>query len=87
MHTYILIFPRRGGGAWMRCFRLPLVWKIAADAPPLAPAAELNQKCILASELFTYRCMIMISRLIRDKIRRRPPPSFGALEVTCFFPR
>lgn len=83
MHTYILIFPRRAGGAWMRCFRLPLVWKKSSRCPP---GAELIQKCIFASELFTYRCMIMISRLIRDKIRRRRP-SFGALEVTCFFPR
>lgn len=33
MHTYILIFPHRAGGARLRCFPLPLVWKKAGDAP------------------------------------------------------
>lgn len=73
----------------------PCRWRVDAMFPSASrvekssrcpPGAELIQKCIFASELFTYRCMIMISRLIRDKIRRCRP-SFGALEVTCFFPR
>lgn len=51
----------------------------------MPPRAELIQKCIFASELFTYRWMIMISRLICDKICRSRS-SFGALEGTCFFP-
>lgn len=40
-----------------RRLRLSLMWK----------SSRLIQKCILASELFTYRCMIMIPRLICDK--------------------
>lgn len=84
MHTYILIFPHRAGGAWNAMFPSPSRVEKKQQMPPRG--AELIQKCIFASELFTYRRMIMISRLIRDKTRRRCP-SFGALEVTCFFPR
>lgn len=73
----------RAGGAWMLCFWPPLSLSCGKAAD--APGAELIQKCIFASELFTYRCMIMIPRLIRDKSRCCRLSS-GALEVTCFFP-
>lgn len=51
----------------MLCFSLPPSLSCGKAADALR--AELIQKCIFASELFTYRCMIMIPRLIRDKRR------------------
>lgn len=82
MHTYILIFLlslARGG-------RVPRHLSLSGvGEQQMHLREELIQKCIFAWELFTYRCMIMIPRLIRDKSRRLPPPA-GAAEVTCFFP-
>lgn len=69
------------GGAEMLCFSPPPSLSCGKAADALR--AELIQKCIFASELFTYRCMIMIPRLIRD--RSCCLLSFGALKVTFFF--
>lgn len=69
-------------GAWMPCSSPPLP---GVGEQQMHLREELIQKCIFARELFTYRCMIMIPRLIRDKSRCLLP-SAGAAEVTCFFP-
>lgn len=73
MHTYILI-----SAAWTPCFPPP---RLSGGEAADALRAELIQKCICASELFTYTCMMIIPRLIRDKSRRRRPHTGGR-----FFP-
>lgn len=73
-------------GAWRPCFSPPPPPSLSSlsgvDEQQMHLREELIQKCIFARELFTYRCMIMIPRLIRDKSCRLS----GAVEVTCFFP-
>lgn len=84
MHTYILIFLLSlvRGGRVPRRRRRRLSSLSGVDEQQMHLREELIQKCISARELFTYRCMIMIPRLIRDKSCRLS----GAVEVTCFFP-
>lgn len=69
-------------GAWMPCSSLSLS---GVGDQQMHLREELIQKCIFAWELFTYRCMIMIPRLIRDKSHCLLP-SVGVVKVTCFFP-
>lgn len=89
MHTYILIFLL----SLVRGCRVPRRHRRRRRSRSLSGVEEqqmhlreeLIQKCIFAWELFTYRCMIMIPRLIRDKSCCLLPPVV-AVKVTCFFP-
>lgn len=72
-----------GGPQMLCCAALSLLPSLSCGKPP---SAELIQKCISSSiphsELFAYKCIIIISRLIHDK--NCYLLSFCVLKVTFF---
>lgn len=74
-------------GAWTPCSLPPPLSRSLSgvEEEQMHFREELIQKCIFARELFTYRWMIMIPRLICDKSCCLLPP-VGPVKVTCFFP-